>query len=75
MPPLVPVHVQLQGPVPITAVAVPVVQRLAGVVDRVFVLSVPQAPLTGIGVSVADSDILASTVLPAVAVTMTLFCW
>lgn len=50
VPPLLPLHVQLHGPVPVTAVAVPVVQKLVvGTIVYVPLLLIPQVPLIGVG--------------------------
>lgn len=50
VPPLLPSQLQLQGPVPLTAVAVPVLQKLvAGAVLTVVPLALPQLPLTSTG--------------------------
>jgi hypothetical protein len=47
-PPLLPPQVQLQGPLPLTADAVPVLQRLAlGFALTVAAFELPHAPLTG----------------------------
>lgn len=51
VPPLLPLQLQLQGPVPVAAVAVPVVQKLVvGAIVKAPPLLVPQAPITGVGV-------------------------
>ena len=50
VPALVPVHVQPHGPVPVTAVGVPVAQKLVvGATLNVPTLLLPQTPLTGAG--------------------------
>ena len=62
-PPLVPVHVQLQGPVPVIADAVPFVQRLVvGAIVKALLLLMPQVPLTGAIIYVCDPTAL---LLPA----------
>jgi hypothetical protein len=49
-PPLLPLHVQAQGPAPITVVAVPAVQRpVVGAVVAATPFAEPQAPLTVVG--------------------------
>ena len=49
VPPLLPIQLQLQGPVPVTAVAVPIVQKLVvGATVNVVPLLLPQAPFTGV---------------------------
>jgi hypothetical protein len=51
VPPLIPVHDHVHGPVPATVVAVPVVQRpVVGVESTATPLAVPQAPLAGVAV-------------------------
>ncbi|SPQ00145.1 hypothetical protein NBG4_180021 [Candidatus Sulfobium mesophilum] len=45
-PPFDPVQLQVHGPVPLTPVAVPVLQRLVGVVEKVPPLEDPQDPFT-----------------------------
>ena len=48
VPPFVPAHVQVQGPLPETADAVPVLQKLTlGATVKVPPLLLPHAPLTG----------------------------
>jgi hypothetical protein len=48
VPPLAPVHVQFHGPVPVTVVGVPKVQRFIVGRDAKFaLLLLPQTPLTG----------------------------
>jgi hypothetical protein len=47
VPPLLPAHVQFQGPLPVMAVAVPPAQKLvSGATVEVTLLLVPQAPFT-----------------------------
>ena len=47
VPPLLPAQVQLHGPAPLTAEAVPIAQRLvAGTTPKACALALPQAPLT-----------------------------
>ena len=49
VPPLVPVHVQLHGPVPETVDSVPVVQRLVvGAMVNALLLLLPQVPFTSV---------------------------
>ena len=53
-PPFDPPHVQLHGPVPVTAVGDPVVQKLVvGAVVNAPLSLLPQVPLTGAGVKLA----------------------
>ena len=53
VPPFEPAQLQVQGPEPLTELAVPVVQRsVVGALVRVVLLAGPQVPLT-IGVNVA----------------------
>ena len=49
-PPLLPLHVQLHGPVPVTVPGVPAEQSSAvgGALEYCFVLAGPQTPLTGL---------------------------
>ena len=55
VPPLLPPHVHVQGPVPDTDDAVPAEQRLVlGAVVTVVRLADPQVPFTGVGVVVID---------------------
>ena len=50
VPPLLPAHVQLHGPEPVTDDAVPALQKLpVGAAVSVWPLLLPQAPLTGVG--------------------------
>jgi hypothetical protein len=50
VPPLVPLQLQLQGPLPVTVVAVPDEQRsVAGATPRKAPLLLPQTPSTGLG--------------------------
>jgi hypothetical protein len=47
VPPLLPAQLQFQGPLPLTADAVPALQRLAvGAVDRLEPFEEPHTPLT-----------------------------
>ena len=47
VPPLLPLHVQFHGPLPVTVEAVPAVQRFVeGIVIKVCPLLLPQEPLT-----------------------------
>src|SRR6516225_2072976 len=57
VPPRLPLHVQFQGPVPVTVVAVPAVQRLVvGAVVTATPFAGPQDPLTAFrGSACADS--------------------
>jgi hypothetical protein len=67
VPPLLPSQLQLQGPVPVTEVALPAVQRLVvGALLTVLLLAVPQAPLTGVGeaVQVAEQEALVPPAFP-----------
>lgn len=49
VPPLLPAHAQLHGPLPVIELAVPVVQKFAaGKFAKVPLLLAPQAPLTGV---------------------------
>ncbi len=51
VPPLDPVQLHVQGPVPLTDVAVPALQRLAvGAVVKVPPLDEPHTPFTGVDV-------------------------
>ena len=66
-PPFDPAHDQVQGPVPETEDAVPVVQNpVVGAVDTVVPLDEPQAPDTATGFAVK----VAVTLLAAVMVTV-----
>jgi hypothetical protein len=48
VPPLLPSHIQAQGPLPVTAVAVPALQRfVVGAVVTATPFAEPQTPLTG----------------------------
>jgi hypothetical protein len=50
VPPLIPVHVQFQGPLPVKVVPVPLEQKLlSGATVKVLPLLVPQEPFTGAG--------------------------
>ena len=54
VPPFVPEQLQVHGPVPLTDVAFPALQRfVVGIVVTVNPFDVPHAPLTGFGVNVA----------------------
>ena len=62
VPPFSPAQLQVQGPEPVTALALPVVQRLVlGAAVKVPPWAVPHAPSTGIGVNVAATVQLAVT--------------
>jgi hypothetical protein len=51
-PPLSPAHDHAQGPVPVTAVLVPVVQSpVVGIEEKVRPFDVPQEPFTGVDVA------------------------
>ncbi len=64
VPPLDPVQLHVQGPVPLTAVAVPALQRLVvGAVVKVPPLDEPHTPFTGVNVKEADMLWLAVTLL------------
>ena len=53
-PPFDPAQVQIQGPLPVTALAVPALQRLVvGAEAKVPPLDEPHWPLTGVAVNVA----------------------
>ena len=57
VPPLLPAHVHVQGPLPVTADAVPELQRLAvGALVKLPPLDDPQTPLTGVG-SVEEASV------------------
>lgn len=67
MPPYWPEHVQLHGPVPLTEVLVPALQRWApavGAVVRVVPWAEPQAALTAGGIS-AEQDASGAPLMPA----------
>lgn len=54
VPPLLPAHVQFQGPLPVTVEAVPVVQRfVVGATVKVLALLLPQVPLIAARAKVA----------------------
>ncbi len=62
VPPFDPVQLHVQGPVPLTAVAVPALQRLVvGAEVNVPPLDVPHTPSTGAAVNVAATVQLAVT--------------
>ena len=64
-PPFAPSHVQLHGPVPVTAVGDPVVQKLVvGAVVKVHLSLLPQVPLTGAGVKLAEHVAVAPPLVP-----------
>lgn len=64
-PPFAPSHVQLHGPVPVTAVGAPVVQKLVvGAVVNVPLSLLPQVPLTGAGVKLAEHVAVAPPLVP-----------
>ena len=73
VPPLVPVHVHVHGPVPVTSEAVPVEQMLlAGLEVTAVPLAVPQTPFiaflgagagTGTGLAFACEEVLKSVLL------------
>ena len=66
VPPLLPVQFHVHGPVPLTAEAVPVEQRLVvGMLPTVIPLALPQAPLTGVGVLFAEHCAVVPPLLPA----------
>ena len=57
VPPFAPVQLQVHGPVPVTALALPAVHRLAlGAAVKVPLFAVPHSPLTGVGVNVATTE-------------------
>ena len=65
VPPLLPLHVQAQGPVPVTVVEVPAVQRFdVGAAVRAAPLAEPQTPLTAVGCSGALHEEFAPPLLP-----------
>ncbi len=56
VPPFRPVQLHVQGPRPVTVVALPALQRfVVGVAVKVPPFELPQAPLTGFCVNVADT--------------------
>ena len=56
VPPFVPAQLQFHGPEPVTALAVPAVQRLVlGAVVKVPPWDAPQTPSTGLAVNVATT--------------------
>jgi hypothetical protein len=64
VPPFIPVQLQYQGPVPVTVVAVPVVQRLlVGVAIAGVPLLLPQTPLARARLKVAVMLWIAVTLL------------
>jgi hypothetical protein len=59
-------HDQFHGPVPLTAEAVPVLQRLVvGFEATVAPFDEPQAPFTGVGASGAEHDAVVPPLEPA----------
>jgi hypothetical protein len=67
VPPLLPPHVQANGPKPETADAAPVVQRLVvGATRKIAPFELPQVPLTGTGAVPNDTGVvMAAFKLPA----------
>ena len=61
-PPFEPTQVHTHGPVPLTVVGVPELQRLVGVDVSVALLSEPQTPFIGFRLNVAVHDFAASIV-------------
>ena len=62
VPPFDPIQPQVHGPIPLTAVAVPPLQRfVVGAVVDVCPFDAPQAPLTGVAGNIADTMQLAVT--------------
>ena len=56
-PPLAPVHVQLHGPVPVTLVSVPVIQRLPdGAIKKMALFESPHVPLIGALTDVSTTE-------------------
>jgi hypothetical protein len=65
VPPLLPLHAQAQGPVPVTVVAVPALQRPAvGAVETATPFAEPQTPLTAVGCSGALHEAFVPPLLP-----------
>ena len=64
VPPLLPAHFQLQGPVPVNSIAAPVLQKFAvGAMLNVPLLLVPHVPLAGVWLKVAEIVCLAVTLV------------
>ncbi len=62
VPPFDPVQLHVHGPLPLTAVAVPALQRfVVGAVSNVCPFDVPHTPLIGLAVNVADTEQLLVT--------------
>jgi hypothetical protein len=65
VPPLLPLHVQAQGPAPVTVVAMPAVQRPAvGAIVTATPFAEPQTPLTAVGCSGALHEAFVPPLLP-----------
>jgi hypothetical protein len=65
VPPLLPSHIQAQGPDPVTVVAAPAVQRLVvGAVVTATPFAGPQTPLTAVEASGAEQDAVVPPFLP-----------
>ena len=72
-PPLDPVQLHVQGPLPLTAVAVPALQRLVvGAEVNVPPLDEPHAPLIGVAVAIFTVKFAAAEVLTLPAVSYAL---
>lgn len=66
VPPFVPTHDQIQGPLPVTIVAVPLLHKLvAGATVTVVPLLLPQMPLTGTVPTLAEQLAVVPPLLPA----------
>ena len=64
VPPFAPLQLHVHGPVPLTAVAVPELQRFVlGAVVKVCKFELPQVPLTALAVKLADMVWAAVTLL------------
>ena len=62
VPPFDPIQPHVHGPIPLTAVAVPPLQRfVVGAVVDVCPFDAPQVPLTGVAENIADTMQLAVT--------------